>query len=71
VLLVLGGLGFLITSVTNFVSPVLGDRLASLLLPIVLLAEGSLAPSLLVKAVDCQQWQLTTARSSTLTPSAR
>jgi hypothetical protein len=71
VLLVLGGVGFLITSVTNFVSPVLGDRLAPVLLPIVLLGEGSLALWLLVKSVDVEQWRLTTARSSTITPAAR
>jgi len=71
VLLVLGGVGFLITSVTNFVSPVLGDRLAPLLLPIVLLAEGSLALWLLVKGVDVEQWRLTTARTSTINPAAR
>jgi hypothetical protein len=71
VLLVLGGVGFLITSVTNFVSPVLGDRLAPVLLPIVLLGEGSLALWLLLKGVDVEQWQATIARSSTINSAAR
>jgi hypothetical protein len=66
VLLVLGGLGFLITSVTNVMSPVLGDRVAPLLLPIVLLGEGSLALWLLLKGVDVERWRLTTARPSTI-----
>jgi len=70
-LLVLGGAGFLITSVTNFVSPALGDRLAPVLLPIVLLGEGSLALWLLVKGVDVERWRSTTARSSTINPAAR
>jgi hypothetical protein len=71
VLLVLGGLGFLITSVTNFVSPALGDRLSPVLLPIVLLGEGSLALWLLLKGVDVERWRSTTARSSTINPGAR
>jgi hypothetical protein len=71
VLLVLGGVGFLITSVTNFVSPALGDRLAPVLLPIVLLGEGSLALWLLVKGVDVERWRSTTTRSSTINPAAR
>jgi hypothetical protein len=70
-LLVLGGAGFLITSVTNFVSPALGDRLAPVLLPIVLLGEGSLALWLLVKGVDIERWRSTTTRSSTINPAAR
>jgi hypothetical protein len=70
-LLVLGGAGFLITSVTNFVSPALGDRLAPVLLPIVLLGEGSLALWLLVKGVDVERWRSTTAPSSTINPAAR
>ncbi|HEX9083363.1 MAG TPA: DUF4386 family protein, partial [Gemmatimonadaceae bacterium] len=71
VLLVLGGVGFLITSVTNFVSPVLGDRLAPVLLPIVLLGEGSLALWLLIRGVDVEQWRSTTARRATISPAAR
>ena len=71
VLLVLGGLGFLITSVTNFVSPALGDRLSPVLLPIVLLGEGSLALWLLLKGVDVERWRSMTARSSTINPAAR
>jgi len=71
VLLVLGGSCFLITSFTNFVSPVLGDRLAPLLLPIVLLGEGSLALWLLLRGVNVEQWRSTIARRSTINPAAR
>ena len=71
VLLMLGGLGFLITSVTNVISPALGDRMAPLLLPIVLLGEGSLALWLLLRGVDVEQWRLTTARPSTIDSGAR
>jgi hypothetical protein len=70
VVLVVGGGGFLITSVTNFLSPALGDRLSPVLLPIVLLGEGSLALWLLVKGVDVDRWRSTTARSSTINPAA-
>jgi hypothetical protein len=71
VLLLLGGSCFLVTSFTNFVSPALGDRLAPVLLPIVLLAEGSLALWLLIRGVNVEQWRSTTARSSTINPAAR
>jgi uncharacterized protein DUF4386 len=64
VLLVLGGSSFLVTSFTNFVSPALGDRLAPLLLPIVLLGEGSLALWLLFVGVNVEQWRLAIARPS-------
>jgi hypothetical protein len=70
VVLVVGGVGFLITSVTNFLSPALGDRLSPVLLPIVLLGEGSLALWLLVRGVDVDRWRSTTARSSTINPAA-
>jgi uncharacterized protein DUF4386 len=71
VLLVLGGLSFVVTSFTNFVSPALGDRLAPLLLSIVLVGESSLALWLLVRGVNVQQWRLATARPSTINPAAR
>jgi hypothetical protein len=71
VLLVLGGVSFLITSVTNFVSPTLADRVARVLLPIVLLGEASLALWLLLKGVDVEQWRSTAARASTPIPAAR
>ena len=71
VLLVLGGSSFLVTSFTNFVSPALGDRLAPLLLPIVLLGEGSLALWLLFRGVNVEQWRLAIARPSTINPAAR
>jgi len=60
VLLVLGGLSFLITSFTTLMSPVLGDRLAPLILPIVALGEGSLALWLLLRGVNVEQWRSTT-----------
>jgi len=71
VLLVLAGLCFLVTSFTNFVSPVLGDRLAPLLLPIVLLGEASLALWLLLRGVNVEQWRSTVARRTTINPTAR
>jgi hypothetical protein len=71
VLLLLGGSCFLVTSFTNFVSPALGDRLAPVLLPIVLLGEASLALWLLLKGVDVEQWRSTAARSPTINPAAR
>ena len=67
----LGGVSFLITSVTNFVSPTIADRLGPVLLPIVLLGEASLALWLLLKGVDVEQWRSTAARSSTINPAAR
>jgi hypothetical protein len=71
VLLVLGGLGFLITSFTSFLSPALGERMAPLLLPIVLLGESALAVWLLVKGVDVEEWQATRTCSSAINPAAR
>jgi hypothetical protein len=70
-LLVLGGSCFLITSFTNFLSPALGDRLAPVLLPIVILGEASLALWLLVKGVNVDQWLSTKARRATISPAAR
>jgi hypothetical protein len=69
-LLVLGGSCFLITSFTNFVAPALGDRLAPVLLPIVILGEGALALWLLVKGVNVDQWRSTKARRATTNPAA-
>src|SRR5579872_380426 len=71
VLLVLGGSSFLVISFTNFLSPALADRLAPLLLPIVLLGEGSLALWLLFAGVNVEQWRLAIARPSTINPAAR
>ena len=71
VLLVLGGSCFLITSFTNVVSPVLGARLAPLILPIAVLGEGALALWLLVRGVNVEQWRSTKARPSTINPAAR
>ena len=70
-LLVAGGSCFLITSFTNFVSPALGDRLATILLPIVILGEGALALWLLVKGVNVEEWRSTKARRTTINPAVR
>ena len=71
VLLVLGGLSFLTTSVTTLMSPTLGARVAPLILPIVALGEGSLALWLLVRGVNVEKWRSTTTRPSTINPAAR
>ena len=68
--MLLGGAAFLITSFTNFLSPELGDRLAPLLLPIVLLGEASLALWLLLRGVNVEQWRSTIARRATINPAA-
>jgi hypothetical protein len=70
-LLVLGGSCFLITSFTNFVSPALGDRLAPVLRPIVIIGEGALALWLIVKGVNVDQWRSTKVRRATINPAAR
>lgn len=70
-LLVLGGSCFLVTSFTNFVSPAVGDRLAPVLLPIVILGEGALALWLLVKGVKVDQWRSTRARHVAIDPAVR
>jgi hypothetical protein len=70
-LLVLGGSCFLITSFTNFVAPALGDRLAPVLLPIVILGEGALALWLLVKGVNVEEWRSAKARRTTINPAVR
>jgi len=69
-LLVLGGACFLITSFTSFLSPALGDRLAPVLLSIVILGEGILALWLLVKGVNVEQWLSTTAGRATINRAA-
>ena len=71
VVLLLGGACFLITSVTNFVMPALGDRVASLLLPVVLLGEGALALWLLFKGVNVERWRSAKARTFAINPAAR
>lgn len=70
VLLVLGGLGFLITSFTNFLSPQLGARLAPLLLPLAALGELSLALWLLLKGVNVEQWRSAVAHRATINPAS-
>ena len=71
VLLLVGGAAFLIVSFTNFLSPALGDRLGPLMLPIVLLGEGSLTLWLLLKGVNVEQWRATVARSGAIDWAAR
>ena len=71
VLLVLGGLSFLITSFTTVVSPVLGARLTPLILPIAVLGEGSLALWLLLRGVNVEEWRSTIARRAVIYPAAR
>jgi hypothetical protein len=71
VLVVLGGLSFLITSFTTLMAPALGARVAPLILPIVALGEGSLALWLLVRGVNVEQWRSATARPSAIDPAAR
>jgi Domain of unknown function (DUF4386) len=70
VLLLLGGLSFLITSFTTLVSPMLGARLAPLILPIVALGEGSLALWLLLRGVNVERWRSTIARRAAFNPAA-
>jgi hypothetical protein len=70
VLLVLGGLSFLIASFTNVVSPVLGARVAPVILPIAVLGEAALALWLLVRGGNVEQWRSTAARRSTINPAA-
>lgn len=71
VLLLLGGASFLITSFTNFLAPELGARVGPLMLPIVLLGEGSLTLWLLVKGVNVDQWRAAVARSAATDWAAR
>jgi hypothetical protein len=71
VVLLLGGACFLITSVTNFVMPALGDRVATLLLPVVLLGEGALALWLLLKGVNVERWRSAKARTFAINPAVR
>jgi hypothetical protein len=71
VLLVLGGFSFLIVSLTNIVSPVLGARVAPLILPVAVIGEAVLALWLLVRGVNVERWRSTTSQSSTMNPAAR
>ena len=71
VLLLAGAAGFLITSLTNFLSPDLGARLGPLVLPLALLGEGSLTLWLLVKGVNVEQWRAAVAQSAAIDWAAR
>jgi hypothetical protein len=51
VLLVLGGLSYLIFSFTSFLSPAVGTRIMPFIIPIAILGEGSLTVWLLIKGV--------------------
>ena len=66
VVLLLGGIGFLITSFTNFVAPAYGARLSPLILPIAVVGEGSLALWLTIKGVNVQRWRSAVANRSAL-----
>ena len=52
VLLVLGGLSYVINSFTNFLSPAVGAHLSPFIVPVAILGEGSLTLWLLVKGVQ-------------------
>jgi hypothetical protein len=56
-ILLLGGVAFLVTFFTGFLSPTLDARLAPLLLSIVILGEGSLALWLLLRGVNVDRWR--------------
>jgi hypothetical protein len=57
VLLSVGGLGYVIVSFTNFLTPLLGPRLTPFVMPLALIGEGSLTVWLLVKGVNVQRWK--------------
>jgi hypothetical protein len=56
VLLSLGGLSYVIVSLTNFLLPLLGTRLTPFIMPLALIGEGSLTVWLIVKGVNVQRW---------------
>lgn len=66
VVLLLGGVGFLVSSFTDFLSPALGARLGPLVLPMAALGEGSLAVWLLVRGVDVDRWRAAVARHAAI-----
>lgn len=64
VVLLLGGVGFLISSFTGFLSPALGARLGPLVLPMAVIGEGSLTLWLLLKGVDVDRWWAAARRAA-------
>lgn len=57
VLLAIGGLSYVISSLANFLAPPFGARLAPFIIPAALLGEGSLTLWLLVRGVNQQRWE--------------
>ena len=56
VLLALGGLSYVISSLANFLAPAFGARLAPFIVPAAILGEGSLTLWLLLVGVNAQRW---------------
>jgi len=56
VLLALGGLSYVISSLANFLAPAFGARLAPFIVPAAILGEGSLTLWLLLMGVNAQRW---------------
>ena len=56
VLLALGGLSYVISSLANFLAPAFGARLAPFIIPAAILGEGSLTLWLLLMGVNAQRW---------------
>src|SRR2546429_671002 len=56
VLLALGGLSYVISSLANFLAPAFGARLAPFIVPAAILGEGSLTVWLLLMGVNAQRW---------------
>ena len=56
VLLALGGLSYVISSLASFLAPAFGARLAPFIVPAAILGEGSLTLWLLLMGVNAQRW---------------
>lgn len=57
VLLAIGGLSYVISSVATVLSPALGARLTPFIIPAALLGEGSLTVWLIIKGVNAERWK--------------
>jgi Domain of unknown function (DUF4386) len=57
VLLAIGGLSYVISSLATFLAPLFGARLTPFIIPVALLGEGSLTLWLLVRGVNAQRWK--------------
>lgn len=57
ILLAVGGLSYVVSSLATFLAPALGARLTPFIVPLALLGEGSLTVWLLVKGVNEQRWR--------------